>query len=475
MKFLSPYLDFLSWGLPLVHSSVRQDKAETAKHLVFFFSHLCAGLFSVSLIPILLVFYDQKSLLEVFIFPWFLIPLLIANYLSLSSLYERACLFSTTSVIGSITFGAILTGGLISFLTPWLVVVLFFSVFFARRRFIFCTGGLVFASFLFLALVDILRNSGVLSSEIDTSPFLGILIVLLSFLSATGMFWGVSESRRRGPKFFPGFAETREILLWDEASDLLTKHSLNGCVTHSSASSLRFLGVSPPELKDDGMLEHVHPSDQLLFLRAIQKAGESRRAVRVEYRILYGSSLSPLPSSGRFFWVESICRSGQVFYEGDFPPDSCRNITLVTRNIHDRKLHEQARGSYSPDLMQDEEDFYGAGVCDVMKEFETTKNPSVGNTSVELPIDVVRGDVDLDRFGYAHMSLHRRAAGSDDTMQESEDSFIKKLRQARCFDELQGEEVNADKELSPLRHGDERKTEKEKTERVAGIAFAGRS
>ena len=107
----------------LVHESARGDALTAARHQSFIASHLLGGLLALCVFPVYLVVSGKPSLLEAAAFLWLLSPIGIAIFLSRTGKFAAAHLASAANFAGLVTLLAWLTGGLASWLIPWMVVV----------------------------------------------------------------------------------------------------------------------------------------------------------------------------------------------------------------------------------------------------------------------------------------------------------------------------------------------------------------
>ena len=107
----------------LLRHSVQNDVVSAARHQSFIAAHLLAGLLALCVLPFYLWLTGRPTLLDAVAFLWFLSPIGIAVFLSRTGKFGAATLVSAGHFAGLITFSAWLTGGITSFLIPWMVVV----------------------------------------------------------------------------------------------------------------------------------------------------------------------------------------------------------------------------------------------------------------------------------------------------------------------------------------------------------------
>src|SRR5271169_2095063 len=118
----------------LVDDSVRDNVVGVARQKSFVAAHLLAGLLALCVLPFYLWLTCAPTLLDAVAFLWFLSPIAIAVFLSRTGKLGFAHLISAANFAGLITFSAWLTGGITSFLIPWMVVVPLEATLYSDRR-----------------------------------------------------------------------------------------------------------------------------------------------------------------------------------------------------------------------------------------------------------------------------------------------------------------------------------------------------
>src|SRR5262249_44865658 len=126
----------------LIHRSVRDDVVGTARHRSFIAAHLLAGFLALCVLPFYLWLSGAPTLLDAVAFLWFLSPITIAVFLSRTGRLAVAHLISAANFVGLITFSAWLTGGITSFLLPWMVAVPLAAALSSYRRVVSWSFGL---------------------------------------------------------------------------------------------------------------------------------------------------------------------------------------------------------------------------------------------------------------------------------------------------------------------------------------------
>jgi len=107
----------------LVHPSVRQDAPIAARHHAFIATRILGSIVALASLPIYLFIRSVPTAIEVFVFFWPIVPILIAQFLSRTGRYETAHALSSLSSTVLIASIAALNGGVASFTTVWLIVV----------------------------------------------------------------------------------------------------------------------------------------------------------------------------------------------------------------------------------------------------------------------------------------------------------------------------------------------------------------
>ena len=120
VAMFAPIADYIE---TLVHPAVRQDAPTAARHRAFIATRILCSIVALASLPIYLLIRNAPTAVEIFVFFWPIVPILIAYFLSRTGRYETAhalSSFSSTILIASI---AALNGGVASFAAVWLIVV----------------------------------------------------------------------------------------------------------------------------------------------------------------------------------------------------------------------------------------------------------------------------------------------------------------------------------------------------------------
>jgi cell cycle sensor histidine kinase DivJ len=284
--------------------------------------------------PIYLVVSGKPTLLGAIAFLWFLSPIGIAIFLSRSGKLAAAHLISAANLAGLITFSCWLTGGVLSFLVPWLVVVPLEA---AVARNIRIVAWATFAASLGLIALLMLGATGLvpLANDPSVSPLaLAFFGVSTTLGYATGLTLSI-QSVHRASENAVRIGEDRYRLLAENTSDVITRHDERGRVVFASLAAQSMFGELPARLYGDGLFERVHIADRPAYLTALSRAYTSNSQMQVEFRARQGC----LSSNAHYIWAEMRCRP---LNSATFGAEKLRaGVVAVTRDITERKTQEQ--------------------------------------------------------------------------------------------------------------------------------------
>ena len=315
----------------LVHASMRDDVIGAARQQSFIAAHLLAGLLALCVLPIYLMLTGKPTLLDAVAFLWFLSPIGIAVFLSRTGKFGATHLISAANFAGLITFSAWLTGGITSFLTPWMVAVPFEAALSTDRRVVGWSAGLASLGLIALAA------GGALGLVPPTPPLPVSITVLALFgamsaaLYAAALAISVQLVYRRSEDSIR-VGEERYRLLAENATDMITRHDERSHVLFASHASQQLLGEPPAKLAGHGLFERVHIADRPAYLTALSRCSANCEPNTVEFRVRHSS-----PSGQeRYLWVEMRCRPLQTSRCAARPP----GVLAGTRDISERKAQE---------------------------------------------------------------------------------------------------------------------------------------
>jgi cell cycle sensor histidine kinase DivJ len=315
----------------LVHASARDDVIGAARQQSFIAAHLLAGLLALLVLPVYLSVTGTPTLLDVVAFLWFLSPVGIAIFLSRTGKFGAAHLISAANFTGLITFSAWLTGGVTSFLIPWIVAVPLEAALASDRRVVAWAAGLASLGLIALAtggtfgLVPQGPNFPV------SANLLGLFGAMSATIYAAGLAISVQLVHRRSEDAVR-VGEERYRLLAENATDMITRHDEKGRVIFASQASQQLLGEAPEKLTGDGLFERVHVADRPAYLTALSRCSANAEPITLEFRVRH-QDRSGLE---RYDWVEMRCRTLRTSRGGALPA----GVLAGTRDISERKAQE---------------------------------------------------------------------------------------------------------------------------------------
>ena len=315
----------------LVHVSARDDALNAARHQSFIASHLIAGLIALCVFPIYLVASGKPSPLTAFAFLWLLTPIPIAVFLSRTGRFAAAHLASAANFAGLITYCAWLTGGLSSWLIPWMVVVPLEAALATQRRIVIWAAG---AAAIGLAVLGATQWLGFTyaAEALPLSPAMLALIGAMSAMIYAAVLAVTVQLVHRRSEHATASGDERYRLLAENATDMITRHDERGRVAFASPAALELTGEPAQKLVGDGLFERVHVADRPAYLTALSRALANKETMTVEFRIRRASPAE----APRYVWVEMRCRP----LTPSEAPEQRLGIVAVTRDISERKAQE---------------------------------------------------------------------------------------------------------------------------------------
>ncbi len=314
----------------LVHDSARSDPLTAARHQSFIASHLLGGLLALCIFPVFLVVSGKPSLLGAVAFLWLLSPIGIAIFLSRTGKFTAAHLASAANLAGLVTYCGWLTGGLGSWLLPWMVVVPVEAALATDRRIVAWGAGVAALGLAVLAVAEWMGH--VPPQAVEFYPSLLALTGVMSamaYAAAVAMMVQLVHRRSAGALLA---GEERYRLLAENATDMITRHDEKGRVIFASPAAQRLFGEPAQRIAGDGLLERVHVADRPAYLTALSRSLANNEPVAVEFRIRRAG----LTEAAHYVWVEMRCRP---FRAENLAIDR-QGIAAVTRDISDRKAQE---------------------------------------------------------------------------------------------------------------------------------------
>src|SRR5262249_30082091 len=156
-------------------------------------------------------------------FAWFVVPILIAYYLSRTGKFESAHLLSALSLTGLVGVAAYATGGITSFVAIWLVIIPLEAALSASRRVVALAARFALGAAGLLAFVSATGHAPTYVGIEGEQSALAMLGVALALLYATGLALSAAMLARTTFRLFSAEAE-RYRLLAQHTTDIITRH-----------------------------------------------------------------------------------------------------------------------------------------------------------------------------------------------------------------------------------------------------------
>jgi cell cycle sensor histidine kinase DivJ len=221
---------------------------------------------------------------------------------------------------------AILTGGVTSPLVVWLALVPAEAALVGGRPAVMRAG--VAAAMALLAIAAV-QAFGVLPESRLTLPVWEMYVCsMLAALVQAVLVAAAAQDRQRAADAAAAEGAAMYRFLADNAMDLITRHSPDGCIRFASPASLALIGRLPEEINGLALASLAHPDQMDAVQAALMEASYYGRAGIAEARLKH--------KDGHYVWTEIRCRPARAI-EGE-PAD----IVAVTREISRAKEQEQA-------------------------------------------------------------------------------------------------------------------------------------
>ena len=259
------------------------------------------------------------DLAEMLVFAAVTAPLGLAGlgFTQLSLKTLEGCAVAVNALLLSLLI--LFTGGLSSAFLVWLVLMPFEGALIGRRAAVVYSGGIAFAGF---AAVAIIQVAGFLpvSRLPEDYGFLVAGALLVAIAQACAMAIAAQERRQAADAAIEA-SEARYRFLAESALDLITLHDLDGRIGFASHASNALLGYAPEDLIGVQPASLCHPDDAQTVANIFADARSGKPAT---------AELRLKSKKGTHVWCELRCRT----VRGD--------VIAVTRDITRRKAHERA-------------------------------------------------------------------------------------------------------------------------------------
>ena len=314
----------------LVHHSAHGDALTSARHQSFIASRLLCGGIVLCVFPIYLALVGRPSLLGAIAFLWLLLPIAIAVLVSRTGRLATAQLISGVNFAGLVTYCAWATGGLVSGLLPWLVVVPLEAALATDRRTVVWSAA---AAGLGLCVLVVLTGLGLVPALYALSPAVFVFIGAASAMAYAAGLVAIVQLVHAQSEGAVRASEERYQLLAEATNDLVTRHDDKGRVVFASAAAQRLLGEPTRRLLGDGLFERVHVSDRPTYLTTLSRCRANSESLSVEFRVRRTGS----GEAATYTWVEMQCRPTQ---RADGGKRDHAGIVAVIRDVSGRKARE---------------------------------------------------------------------------------------------------------------------------------------
>jgi two-component system, cell cycle sensor histidine kinase DivJ len=330
----APVRDYVA---TLVHPSAQQDALTAARHRAFIAPRLLGSVVALAAVPIYLIARGAPSVVELVIFAWLAVPILVAYFLSRTGRYESAHVLSSLALTGLVTSVAALTGGITSFAAIWLVIVPLEASLSASRRVVAIASTFALAAAGFLVVAG--KLGGLPASDPSGHVALATLGIVSAALYAAGLALG-AEALARTSFWLLHAEEDRYRLLARNMTDVITRHDRDGALLFVSPAAQSLFGCGIADLRGHGLFERVHVADRPAYLTALADTAALGESRSVEFRVRRDGA-DTTGAAPQFVWIEMRCRPLQ---QPTPQPSPARRheVVAVLRDVTERKLQEHA-------------------------------------------------------------------------------------------------------------------------------------
>jgi two-component system, cell cycle sensor histidine kinase DivJ len=308
----------------LVHPAARTSPQDAARHCSFIATRLFGGALALAAFPIYLALWGAPSLIAAIAFAWLMTPIAIALFLSRTGRLDDAQILSVLSFSGLVAFLAVITGGPLSPLLAWIVVVPAEAALSGSRRVVAAAiAGAISA----IAVVCALAAGGLIPTDFLLDgpawawPALGALPATL-YVGVLAFAGNLAAS---------GTDDTaRAQALIVHCPDAIARQRRNGNLTFVSPAAGELVEADTSDLLGDGLFRRIHVSDRPAYLKALDDAAEGSAAMAA-FRLRRGDG-----AEADWLWIEMRCRAATQHCGSD-----SGDLVTVLRDISARKATEQ--------------------------------------------------------------------------------------------------------------------------------------
>jgi cell cycle sensor histidine kinase DivJ len=291
------------------------------------------GLVAILLYPIYLYRTGIPGFLDILVLVWFLSPVVTVYYLCRTGNLAIAHMISAINLTIFVTVGAVLTGGIHSFLIAWMVIVPLEAALSGHKKVIFIASSVAVVALLGLyigssaGLFIATRQFG-FSQE---ALFLFGLFSACTYGSAIAMT--VQKAHEESENSIRE-SEQKYRLMANNSTDMISVHDHKGMVTFASPIAEQLFNTEAEHLLQGGLLERIHISDRPIYMTALSNCRSSEQAISAEFRVRRATnSNSQAPD---YIWLEMRCKRVGPANDED------HHIIAVTRDISVSKTQELA-------------------------------------------------------------------------------------------------------------------------------------
>jgi two-component system, cell cycle sensor histidine kinase DivJ len=329
----APVRDYIG---TLVHPSAQQDALTAARHRAFIAPRLLGSVIALAAFPAYLIARGTPSTVELVVFGWLIVPILVAYFLSRTGRFESAHVLSSLALTGLVTSVAALTGGIASFAAIWLVVVPLEASLSASRRVVAIASTFALAAAGLLVLAP--KFDWLPASDPGGHIALAALGIVSAALYAAGLALG-AEALARTSFWLLYAEEDRYRLLARNMTDVIVRHGSDGALLFVSPAAQSLFGCGVVDLCSHGLFDRVHVTDRPAYLTALGDTAALGESRSVEFRVRRGHDATGAPP--QHVWIEMRCHP----LEQPMPDAGARDrreVVAVLRDVTERKLQEQA-------------------------------------------------------------------------------------------------------------------------------------